>query len=96
MSTLISRTYNCDKCNKKLKTYSNSIDIVTSLSEGSCWERLHVRIQNNSGVHNNGKLREAELCKNCAILLLEDALKRIKNGERASEGTEHSELQKWN
>jgi hypothetical protein len=95
MATHTNEVFNCDRCSKKLRTIDNQMDIVTSLSERSYWSRLHVRIQHHSGVHNDGELREADLCRDCAIFLLKDALKRVQNGERASKGTESSDLEKW-
>jgi len=87
--------YSCDNCGKQLKTFSNQLNIVTSKNESTCWRRLHVRIQEVSGVHNDAKTRNADLCKKCAILLLEDAVKRIKNGERATAGVEEIDKQGW-
>ena len=88
-------TYSCDKCGKKLKTSNNTLDIKTSLSEDGYWARLHVRIIHIHGMHNDGTTEEAELCKSCASGLLEDALKRVRKGERASAGTEEVEQCGW-
>lgn len=80
---------------KKLFTHRNLLDIVTSLSESSFWSRLHVRIMHVSGVHNSANTEPAELCKTCVIKLLEDALSRVRKGERASEGVESSDQEGW-
>lgn len=88
-------SYSCDKCGKKLKTSHNSVNIVTSLSESMCWSRLHVQIVHVHGVHNDAETEQADLCKSCAVELLIDALKRVRNGERATEGTEHPEQGAW-
>jgi protein-arginine kinase activator protein McsA len=89
-------SYVCDRCGKKLKTYRNSLDIRTSLREiQHHWARLHVTIVHKHGVHNSFKAERADLCKGCTIHLLEDALKRVRAGERASEGTESVEQEGW-
>lgn len=95
MGTETSERYYCDKCKKSLKVYANSLDIVTSLSEAGFWERLHVKIENVSGVDNNSSTRDADLCQQCCIKLLSDALQRVKSGERASAGTEQPEMMRW-
>ena len=88
-------TYSCDKCGKRLKSYQNSLDIVTSLHEGSCWSRLHVKILHRHGVHNDAEQEDADLCKSCAVKILSDALARVKRGERATAGAGAIEEQKW-
>lgn len=95
MATHETTTYHCDKCDKKLKTSDNSLNIVSSLSESVCWSRLHVKIEHIHGMHNNATVDQADLCKPCAIALLTDALKRVRSGERATAGTEHAEEQSW-
>lgn len=95
MSRHETTTYYCDKCGKKLKTCNNEMTITTSLSENMCWARLHLQIIHISGVHNNGETKQAELCKACAVALLEDALKRVRAGERSSKGWESSDMEKW-
>lgn len=86
--------FTCDNCHKRLKGSSN-LNIVTVKSDSSFWHRLHVRIQDVSGFHNDSKTRDADLCKPCTILLLKDALKRVKAGERATKGTEEIEQMGW-
>lgn len=88
-------TYICDKCGKKLKTCNNSMDIVTSISESSYWSRLHVRVIHIHGMHNDATEENAELCKTCASVILADALKRVRAGERTTAGTEDSEQNNW-
>jgi len=88
-------SYACDKCGKKL-TDSGGLNLVTVLSEISgYWSRLHVHIRHRSGVHNDGKVEDADLCKACAIELLSDALARVRKGERASAGTEKPDPRGW-
>lgn len=87
--------YSCDKCGRKLKTDENSVDIVTSLSESAYWSRLHVRIINRHGRHNDAEENKAELCKPCTIKVLKDALERIRLGERATAGVESSSQKDW-
>lgn len=87
--------YYCDRCGKKLKTWANAIDLVTSLRETQCWARLHVVILHRHGMHNDATTERAELCKNCSVELLRDALNRALKGERASAGTEAVEELGW-
>ena len=101
MSTETRNEYNCDKCGKKLPTFNNYVEIVTELhgydTDGSTyWERLHVVIERRYGVHNNGETDKADLCQKCAITILEDTLKRVKKGERLSQGVETSRMLKFN
>jgi hypothetical protein len=88
-------TFSCDNCGKLLPTCQNKVEIVTSKSENSFWRRLHVRIELKSGVNNNGTTEDADLCKACAIKLLEDAAARVKKDERLTAGVEHAEQSKW-
>lgn len=92
--------YSCDKCGKRLRTDKNSLDIVTSLSEDVYWSRLHVQIIHTHGIHthgihNDGTTEPAELCRQCTVDLLKNALKRIQKGERATAGTEGIEQGGW-
>ena len=86
----------CDNCGKKLKTCNNHLNIVTSKSESCVWRRIHVKIENVSGVNNNAETRNADLCQKCAVQLLKDAIKRIESGERVSAGMGHVDQQRWN
>ena len=95
MSKNESVAYHCDKCGKKLKTCDNTMNIMTSLSEAMCWSRLHVQIVHRHGIHNDATEEQADLCKSCAAELLTDALKRVRAGERATEGTESSDQERW-
>ena len=88
-------SFSCDKCGKYLPTYRNSMDIMTSLRETGSWSRLHVQIIHRHGFDNNATVEQADLCKTCAENLLADALKRVRAGERATEGTESSGQEKW-
>lgn len=90
--------YSCDRCGKSLSTYSNDLDICTSLQEGttSYWARLHVKIEHHSGMNNNGSHRPADLCKTCTELLLRDAARRVHEGERVSAGVRTIEMLKFN
>lgn len=82
MSTRTTTTQHCDRCNKKL-TWGGSLAIATEEeTSGNYWKRLLLRLP-------------ADLCKQCAIDILEDALKRVKAGERASAGVEDSKMKKW-
>jgi hypothetical protein len=88
--------YTCEKCKRKLNFNHNSLNIVTSLNENSYgWSRLHVLILHKHGIHNEHKTEDADLCKSCAILLLEDALSRVKSGERTTAGVEKVEQSDW-
>lgn len=88
--------YNCDKCGKELPGHRNSLNIVTSMCEDSYgWARLHVRIKLRSGIHNDASTTDADLCQQCAIALLKDALNRVRMGERATKGAEDSNEGKW-
>lgn len=87
--------YHCDKCGRHLPTSSNALDIVTEVKGNYVWERLHVTVNHRSGVHNDGTTRSADLCKECAIELLTDALTRIAAGERATAGTEAIGMGMW-
>lgn len=82
-------SYICDNCGKKLKTCDNHLNIMTSKSESSYyWKRIHVLIKTRTGYDNNGEERNSDLCVICAIQLLNNALIRVKGGERATAGTE--------
>lgn len=91
MATYTTSSSTCDNCGKKLPTHQNNVEIVTSKSESSFWRRLHIRIELHNGMHS----KDADLCKVCAIELLQDAVARIKKGERLTAGVEHSEESKW-
>lgn len=97
MSQTTETKYYCDLCNKELKTTSNTLAIVTEMERylSSRWARLTVKIVCSSGFHNDGKTTEAELCKTCATNLLTDAVKRVRNGERATKGVESSNQEGW-
>lgn len=97
MSVIQLTKYHCDYCGKELPTFENSLNIHTSINESNIgWSRLHVKIQNHHGSHNDGKTNDADLCQSCAIKLLSDALEKVKNGVRASKGTESIYEEKWN
>lgn len=87
--------YNCDNCDRTLKTGDNELNIMTSKSESSYWKRLHLRILVKSGMNNDCTEEDADLCKKCAIDLLEDALRRVKSGERTTAGTASIDAEKW-
>lgn len=89
-------THNCDKCGGDLPTSKNSLDIVTSVTEGSgAWARLHVKIMLHHGINNSSRTEDADLCQRCAIELLKDALQRVRMGERSTAGTENSLQGNW-
>ena len=88
-------TYTCERCGTKLKTCNNSMDIVTSLSESQCWSRLHVQIVHRHGIHNAAETEQADLCQDCAVWLLNDAMNRVRKGERATAGSESSDQRNW-
>jgi hypothetical protein len=71
------------------------MNICTSKSEDLFWRRLHVKIELRSGVNNVANTDNADLCQDCAIVLLTDALKRVKKGERATKGTESMYHEEW-
>lgn len=96
MSSLTFIEYYCEKCDKKLKTCKNNLDIVTKLNDSNFWSRLHVNILKISGVNNESKTEKADLCKNCTIELLSNALHRVRNGERTTKGSESIEEEGWN
>jgi hypothetical protein len=88
--------YTCEKCNKELKGYRGVLDIVTDLLGSlNYWSRLHVYIIHRHGVHNDAKEERAELCQDCTIALLKDALRRVQSGERATKGSESSYQKGW-
>lgn len=87
--------YSCDNCHRKLPRNSN-LDIVTSISEGGVWSRLHVQIMRKHGIQNKFEIDQADLCRPCTIDLLSDALKRVRKGERATAGTESGDQVGWN
>jgi hypothetical protein len=89
-------TYSCDKCGRRLKTCDNEMDIVTSISEASCWSRLHLKIYYTHGMHNDSTTEPAALCKTCAVELLRDALRRVHKGERTTAGVNSSDQEGWN
>lgn len=95
MSTQKIEKYYCDKCKKELSTWHNNLEIVTSLTDGSLWSRLHVKIEYHHGVGNDFKKDEADLCQECAVELLSDALNRVRKGERATAGVESPTKQTW-
>lgn len=95
MSSQEEKTYFCDLCSKKLKTYSNNLNIKTSLSEDTVWSRLHIFIKHYSGIHNDVDIRDADLCKKCAIDLLKNAIERINKNERVSKGAEDIDELGW-
>lgn len=88
-------SYRCERCDKKLQHDHSHLDIVTSISEHGHWSRLHVQILHRHGVDNRVTVEPADICKDCALGLLGDAIKRIKRGERASAGTEDIEQNGW-
>jgi len=88
--------YTCDNCGKDLPTCDNNMEIVTSKSEHNIgWSRLHVVIQHHHGSHNDGDIENADLCQKCAVKLLTDALRRVKNGERTTAGVGSSDQGSW-
>jgi len=98
MGTIKTTSYICDLCGKPVKACNSTIDIVTdtSSSPGSCvWSRLHILIQHHHGVHNSSTREDAILHQNCAIHILTDALNRVKNGERATKGSQSIYEEKW-
>ncbi len=88
--------YFCDRCHKKLLTCDNHVIIVTPLDEHNvAWSRLRVIIQHHHGSHNNGEIELADLCQDCARILLDNATKRVESGERTSEGVESPEMKRF-
>jgi hypothetical protein len=98
MAIMTREEYSCDNCGKKLKTHGNKVEFVKSLTGewDNPWERLHVRIIDMHGFHNDAEEKPADLCKECAIKILTDALKQVKSGIRMSAGIESSEALKFN
>lgn len=90
----IQEIFACDKCHKKMG-HTNNMNIVTKLDESTHWSRLHIQITHISGLHNNSTKRAAEMCKNCTLELLRDAIGRISRGERMTAGVQSSEQQGW-
>lgn len=95
MSKQETTTYHCDRCGKQLEHSRNSVDIVTSLKESGYWSRLHVQILHRHGVNNDATVEQADLCQPCASHMLDDALQRIRHGERATAGTESALQGTW-
>jgi uncharacterized protein YlaI len=88
--------YFCDNCKKELPTSKNSLTISSEkVGPGTEWMRLRVKILCYSGIHNDGKTSDSDLCQECAIALLENALNRVKAGERATKGVESSKEEGW-
>lgn len=88
--------YYCDKCRAKLPTYANAVKIQTRVDKGMAWSRLLVTIEHHHGVHNDGKTEKADLCKKCTLMLLGDALARVRQGERVSAGVDAIGMLKFN
>jgi hypothetical protein len=89
-------TYHCDKCDKKLKSCNNTLQIVTKISEDDVfWDRLYLQIFRRHGAHNKGSEEQADLCKGCAVEILTDALERVKKGERISIGVVSPYQEGW-
>jgi len=89
-------TYHCDDCGRELPTFKNALAIVTEKDGSNIgWSRLRVRIEHAHGSHNHGETEDAELCQSCAIKLLEDALRRVRSGERATKGSESIYQESW-
>lgn len=96
MSSTQSTKYHCDNCGKTLKNCDNNLEIVTYKDDSSYhWSRLRVKIEYSHGCHNDGETDDADLCKKCALLLLNDAIKRIEKGERATAGAESCDQKGW-
>lgn len=86
-------TYCCDSCGKDLSTEKCNLNITTTKhGSGISGSKLHVMI-----IHRNEQIgsENADLCQQCCIEILEDALGRVKNGERSSEGTELPKMGIW-
>jgi hypothetical protein len=85
-------SYSCEKCHRALKD-AGGLTIRTELygQNGGPWARLDVKIEHSHGMHNTGETEPAQLCKACTVELLMDALKRVRKGERATEGTDKVE-----
>lgn len=94
MSCIDSKKFYCDNCGKAVP-WQSTLDIVTQKCDDNPWSRLHVNIIHAHGFDNDSKHEPANLCKKCAMILLTDAVERIKKGERASEGTEEVDMMKW-
>lgn len=73
-------TYSCDRCGSVCKRQQNSNFVFLLSEEYINWARLHVNIVYRSGAHNNFKDRPVDLCKKCAVFMLEHALAGAKNG----------------
>lgn len=89
-------TTHCDRCGKKLLS-DGSLNIVSPIHESQrSWGRLHVTIDHRHGYDNNATTDNADLCRDCAIYLLENALARARGGERVSAGVEDPKQLGWN
>lgn len=96
MATYTRSTYRCDSCGKELKTCNNHMAIQVSKSENNLgWSRLRVIIEHRYGSHNDGKVESADLCHECAVVLLRHALSSVLDGERATAGTFSSKREDW-
>ena len=88
--------YRCDDCGNGLPSSKNTLAIVTEKNSSSLgWSRLRVKIEHRYGSQSHGEMEDAELCQSCAIKLLEDALRRVKLGERATKGSESVYEGRW-
>lgn len=97
MSSTTTEHHACDNCGRDLPTWSNHVAIQTEKVKGPIgWSRLRVTIEHHHGAHNDGEVSRADLCKPCAVLLLENALARVKKGERVSAGIDTIDMLTFN
>jgi DNA-directed RNA polymerase subunit RPC12/RpoP len=82
--------YHCDRCGNRLPTFKNSLSIMTESSK-----RIYVGIECATGMRDGPFRRNADVCQECAVKLLEHALVAVKAGIRATKGTESSYEERW-
>lgn len=84
MAVISFSTYHCDDCGKQIQRNERNVDIVTAKDSDSTSGRrqLHVTVVTYT-VHDDDhiKINPADLCQECAVKLLDDALQRLKAGE---------------
>ena len=96
MAQYTATKYTCDHCGKALPTFKNNLDIAISKSESNIgWSRLHIKIEHHHGSHNDGQRDDADVCQECAIKLLTNALEQVKKGVRATQSTESIYEEAW-
>ena len=73
----------CDRCGKKIESGSHLNISSKYENKNRVTFSVHVRILTQSVFRPFGAGEvDADLCKNCVVFLLRDALRRVNNGEK--------------